>query len=983
MKSILGKGFPVLECKNPNYSEFNADGTINTNYKMIEGFQQFNNFTHSNFVPLSERVIFQGFSFVIPMFNDESEPGLYEQVLPELKHLHDIGITEFWWPPPYKALSLNEYKEGYAVSDRYDVGEFNQEGSTRTKYGTREQLEVALKYAHSKGIRNMADIVPNQMYFGTMTVAPCIWCSDNVNMSDALMYYNSFPTSNTETAPSSPRAVCGLNAAWSAGGGTGQETYGLIPQFEYFHVNGFNPSTGILSNGSGTGMYCVLRDKNFIPYRFYGNGNPKNYLPDWLQNAYDQNNYITIQSTDTYLLITQGWVDFVHFIPYACFYQEEYDVTALGEYSIDAGSGERSLYIPTPSNKNFVPDMRDGSHTDDSYRLLIQRQRFLDYLKALPIDPSISTSTSDEDLISWIKNYVGSNVGYQMSQWVAEQPGYGGLGVYKNGYGYYTQSIETKVVSQTTTKTVSVDGNGITVGDTTSTSSQTLSDSTTTSYIGYVTTGSTTTSNTVPGSTTTSTKIEDGITSTITSSTETITTVTTTNTFHGSSWVVWNQNPSTNDDTVMTNFMMDIITKNHSNSSDIEGEFLLGTDINNENIDVLYDTVNWQKFLINLGFDGFRFDAAGWYSNKILTNSGILMTNLFGKDIINHISVLEDYGDNQHKDYLSSWYNFKDVTTYGSTSEGNVTIANMGYTGYVNFPQLSYNTALYYSLESTVMKGFSSGSLLTYFQGIAGGSHGAFSINRPYDYDLTLLPSLKDSFVGGQFRGGNDDEALQGTNLNWSLCNNHDMELNDQIRQYPTNDGSDNSTLLGLMNSCEQYCYDRRIRNKVTAHKNIVMSYALMLMNDFTVPTVFYGDMYDPHKPYMSTKSPYYAGIELMLKIRKRYVKGQQFNEFYSSNTDESTNWDQAMGSIIDAAAVIRFGDSRDTGCVLVISTNENLSFTITVPFSWQHANQTMKNVFAIGEEYSRTDSAGNFEVFVTPENTPITQGYMSLWIPI
>ena len=878
MKSILNKSFPVIECKNPNYSAYNADGSVNKNYKKIEGFSKFDKHTHSAFVPLNERVIFQGFSFVIPLFIDESEPGLYEQVLPELKHLHDIGITDFWWPPPYKALSLNEYKEGYAVADRYDVGEFNQQGSTRTKYGTREQLEYALSYAHSKGLRNMADIVPNQMYFGTMTVAPCMWCSDNVNMSNALMYYNSFPISNTETIPSSPRALCGLNAAWSAGGGIGQETHGLIPQFEYFHVNSFNSSGGILSTGSGTGMYCVLRDKNFIPYRFYGNGNPKNYLPDWLQNAYNENKYITIQSTDTYLLINQGWVDYVHFVPYACFYQEEYNIQNVGTYYFDASSNSEQ----SASTSGFYADMRSGSYTDSSYIAVCQYQRFLDYLKELPIDPSINKDTPDKDLISWIKNYVGSDVGKQMSEWIAKQPGYGGINVSNNGFDR--------------------------------------------------------------------------------------------------SWVVWNQNSSTNDDTVMTNFMMDIITKNQSNSSDIEGEFLLGTDINNENIDVLYDTVNWQKFLLNLGFDGFRFDAAGWYSNKILTNSGILMTNLFGKDIINHLSVLEDYGDSQQKDYLSSWEAFMDESTIDTGIPKHV---DMGYLDSVNFPQLSYNTSLYYSLSDTVMRGFEGGALLEYFQGAAGGSHGAFSASKPLDYDLTLLPTLKNSFAGGQFRGGIDDEGNRGTNLNWSLCNNHDMEINDQIKQYPTNDGSDNSTLLGLMNSCEQYCYDRRIRNKVKAHKNIVMSYAMMLMNDFTVPTVYYGDMYDPHKPYMSTKSPYYAGIELMLKIRKRYVKGQQFNEFYSSNIDGSKNWDQSFAQIIEAAAVIRFGDSRDTGCVLVISTNENLSFTVTVPFSWQHANQTMKNVFAIGEEYARTDAAGNFDVFVTPENTPITQGYMSLWIPI
>lgn len=928
MKSILNKTFPVISAKDNN----------------IVGFSQYS-YSHKSFEPLGNRVIFQGFSFVIPMFNNEDESGLYEQVLPELKHLKEIGITDFWWPPPYKSLSLNEYKEGYAVSDRYDVGEFNQGGSTRTKYGTREQLEYALSYAHTKGLRNMADIVPNQMYFGSVTVGPCIWCSDNVNMSDALSFYNSFPTSKTDVV-TSPRPVCNLNTAWAAGGGEGQQKYGLIPQFDYFHTNALNPSSSVMGNGAATGMFCVLRDSNYIPYRFYGNGDSRNYLPDWLQSAYDANNYITIQSTKTYLLINQGWVDFVHFIPYACYYKEEYDVTNLGTYSLNPYSGAQTNYA-IPNVKGYSPDLRTGDYSDNSYCFKIQQQSFLNYLRNLPIDPSISTSTSDDDLIKWIKNYVGSEVGVQMSNWIAEQPGYGGRSVARSGFGYYTQTVTT-VVTNTQSGTV-------------------VSNNAVTTYVDdypYQIINSPSTTTTTSGNLTT--------------------TVTTVINYHESSWVVWNQNPSDDPKDVMENFMFDIITKNGSTySSDIEGEFLLGTDINNENIDVLYDTVNWQKFLLNLGFDGFRFDAAGWYSNKVLTNSAILMSNLFGDDLTNHLSVLEDYGDAQVTSYLNSWSSNSDYSFINATSPmPTTTKVNMGYSGSVNFPQLSYDTASYYAMNSTVKSGFSSSTILLYFQQSAGGSRGAFSQYPPFDMDNTLLPSLKNSFIGGQFRGGGDAFSK----LNWSFVNNHDMELNNQIKQYPTTDGTSNSTLPGLRNCSQQYCDDRRIRNKIKAHKNIVMSYAMMLINDFTVPSVYYGDMYDPHEPYMSVKSPFYAGIELCLRIRQRYAKGQQFNEFFIANIDLTTISGNTGAAVVKsqtgAVAMIRFGDDRDSGCVLVISTNENLSFTVTVPFGKFHANQTLVNVFGI-EEYAQTDSGGNFDVFVTPVNTPITQGYMSLWIPI
>ena len=52
--------------------------------------------------------------------------------------LHDLGITSVWLPPAYKGTSQEDV--GYGVYDMYDLGEFDQKGSVRTKCGQAYQV---------------------------------------------------------------------------------------------------------------------------------------------------------------------------------------------------------------------------------------------------------------------------------------------------------------------------------------------------------------------------------------------------------------------------------------------------------------------------------------------------------------------------------------------------------------------------------------------------------------------------------------------------------------------------------------------------------------------------------------------------------------------------------------------------------------------------------------------------------------------------
>ena len=58
---------------------------------------------------------------------------LWQEVATRAKDLAAAGITALWLPPAYKG-SGGGYDVGYGVYDIYDLGEFDQKGSTPTKY---------------------------------------------------------------------------------------------------------------------------------------------------------------------------------------------------------------------------------------------------------------------------------------------------------------------------------------------------------------------------------------------------------------------------------------------------------------------------------------------------------------------------------------------------------------------------------------------------------------------------------------------------------------------------------------------------------------------------------------------------------------------------------------------------------------------------------------------------------------------------------
>jgi len=65
---------------------------------------------------------------------------LWNHFSDETSYLSRLGITGAWLPPPYKG-GTGASSVGYDVYDIFDLGEFDQQGTIATKYGTREELK--------------------------------------------------------------------------------------------------------------------------------------------------------------------------------------------------------------------------------------------------------------------------------------------------------------------------------------------------------------------------------------------------------------------------------------------------------------------------------------------------------------------------------------------------------------------------------------------------------------------------------------------------------------------------------------------------------------------------------------------------------------------------------------------------------------------------------------------------------------------------
>ncbi|EGO55993.1 hypothetical protein NEUTE1DRAFT_124275 [Neurospora tetrasperma FGSC 2508] len=100
------------------------------------------------------RTMVQGFEWYCPP--DFQHWRRLTKIIPTLAQL---GITQIWIPPACKASWKTG--NGYDIYDLYDLGEFEQKGSRKTKWGGKEELQQLVAVGAQYGVSVLFDAVLN------------------------------------------------------------------------------------------------------------------------------------------------------------------------------------------------------------------------------------------------------------------------------------------------------------------------------------------------------------------------------------------------------------------------------------------------------------------------------------------------------------------------------------------------------------------------------------------------------------------------------------------------------------------------------------------------------------------------------------------------------------------------------------------------------------------------------------------------------
>jgi hypothetical protein len=84
----------------------------------------------------------------------------WNELRDRLPEIAAVGYGVLWLPPPNKGCE-GTADVGYAVYDRFDLGDQNQRGTVATRYGTRKELESLTAAVHRFGARVIFDMVMN------------------------------------------------------------------------------------------------------------------------------------------------------------------------------------------------------------------------------------------------------------------------------------------------------------------------------------------------------------------------------------------------------------------------------------------------------------------------------------------------------------------------------------------------------------------------------------------------------------------------------------------------------------------------------------------------------------------------------------------------------------------------------------------------------------------------------------------------------
>ncbi|WP_378185312.1 alpha-amylase [Aquimarina sp. W85] len=105
--------------------------------------------------PIGTGVMMQAFYWDVP-----SGGTWWNTIKNKVSAWSNAGVDAIWLPPVSKAQN-GKFSMGYDPFDYYDFGQYNQMGSTETRFGSKTELEQLINSAHANQLSVIADIVIN------------------------------------------------------------------------------------------------------------------------------------------------------------------------------------------------------------------------------------------------------------------------------------------------------------------------------------------------------------------------------------------------------------------------------------------------------------------------------------------------------------------------------------------------------------------------------------------------------------------------------------------------------------------------------------------------------------------------------------------------------------------------------------------------------------------------------------------------------
>ena len=119
--------------------------------------------------------LFQSFHWYLP-----ADGNFWNHIAEIAPELLELGIDFIWLPPAYKSCD-GANGVGYGVYDLYDLGEFDQQFSVRTKYGTKDEYVRCVQELQKNDIKVLVDVVMNHKMSADETETVLVTNQDSNN----------------------------------------------------------------------------------------------------------------------------------------------------------------------------------------------------------------------------------------------------------------------------------------------------------------------------------------------------------------------------------------------------------------------------------------------------------------------------------------------------------------------------------------------------------------------------------------------------------------------------------------------------------------------------------------------------------------------------------------------------------------------------------------------------------------------------------